>query len=119
MQAAEFTAVGIDDPEWMFTAASGGPVHPHSVSQTFDRIVRRAPVRVIPFHGLRHTHGSLLIANGIDSKVACERLGHSEFTFTVQTYQHTFPPMHTDAARVIETLLAPPVTENPQIRKAG
>ena len=90
-----------------------------SISQTFDRIVRRAPVRVIPFHGLRHTHGSLLIANGIDSKVACERLGHSEFTFTVQTYQHTFPPMHTGAARVIEVLLTPPGTENPKIRKAG
>src|SRR5690606_13819417 len=71
MQAAEFTAVGIEDPGWMFTSPTGGPVHPHSISQIFDRIARRAPVRVIPFHGLRHTHGSLLIAHGIDSKVAC------------------------------------------------
>ena len=61
---------------------------------------------------LRHT-------SGIDSKVACERLGHGEFIFTVQTYQHTLPPMHTDAARVIEVLLTPPGTENPKIRKAG
>ena len=119
MQAAEFTAVGIEDPGWMFTSPSGGPVHPHSISQTFDRIVRRASVRVIPFHGLRHTHGSLLIAHGIDSKVACERLGHGEFIFTVQTYQHTFPPMHTDAARVIETLLTPHSAENPALPKAG
>ncbi|HTN99562.1 MAG TPA: site-specific integrase, partial [Microthrixaceae bacterium] len=119
LQTAEFTAVGINDPGWMFTAASGGPVHPHSISQTFDRIVRRSPVPVIPFHGLRHTHASLLITHGIDSKVASERLGHSDFVFTVQTYQHTFPAMHTDAARVIETLLTPHSAENPALPKAG
>ncbi len=119
LQAAEFAAVGIDDPGWMFTSASGGPVHPHSISQTFDRIVRRAPVPVIPFHGLRHTHASLLIANDVDAKVASERLGHSEFVFTVQSYQHTFPGMHTDAARVIEALLTPRATENPKLAEAG
>ncbi|MCZ7538014.1 MAG: tyrosine-type recombinase/integrase [Acidimicrobiia bacterium] len=119
LQAAEFAAVGIDDPGWMFTSAPGGPVHPHSISQTFDRIVRRAPVPVIPFHGLRHTHASLLIANDVDAKVAPERLGHSEFVFTVQSYQHTFPGMHTDAARVIEALLTPRATENPKLAKAG
>jgi len=119
LQAAEFAAIGIDDPGWMFTSASGGPVHPHSISQTFDRIVRRAPVPVIPFHGLRHTHASLLIANDVDAKVASERLGHSEFVFTVQSYQHTFPGMHTDAARVIEALLTPRSTENPKVPKAG
>ena len=119
LQAAEFAAVGIDDPGWMFTSASGGPVHPHSISQTFDRIVRRSPVPVIPFHGLRHTHASLLIANDVDAKVASERLGHSEFVFTVQSYQHTFPGMHTDAARVIEALLTPRASENPKVAKAG
>ena len=119
LQAAEFAAVGIDDPGWMFTSASGGPVHPHSISQSFDRIVRRSPVPVIPFHGLRHTHASLLIANDVDAKVASERLGHSEFVFTVQSYQHTFPGMHTDAARVIEALLTPRASENPKVAKAG
>jgi len=119
LQAAEFAAVGIDDPGWMFTSASGGPVHPHSISQSFDRIVRRSPVPVIPFHGLRHTHASLLIANDVDAKVASERLGHSEFVFAVQSYQHTFPGMHTDAARVIEALLTPRASENPKVAKAG
>ena len=34
------------------------PVHPHALSQTFDRIVRRAGVPVIRLHDLRHTHGT-------------------------------------------------------------
>jgi site-specific recombinase XerC len=85
------------------TTASGDPVHPHSISQTFDRIARRAPVPIIRFHELRHTHGSLLIAYGVDAMVVKERLGHGDFVFTVQTYQHTYPPMHANAADVFET----------------
>ena len=69
LQAAEYTATGVKDPDWMFTTAGGGRVHAHSLSQTFDRIVRRAPVPVIRLHDLRHTHGSLLLAAGINPKV--------------------------------------------------
>ncbi len=119
LQSAEFAAVGIDPPGWMFTTASGDPVHPHSISQTFDRITRRAPVPIVRFHELRHTHGSLLIAYGVDAKVVKERLGHGDFVFTVQTYQHTYPPMHANAARVFETLLSPEGPENPALPKAG
>lgn len=118
MQSAEHTAVGIDNADWMFTSADGGPIHPHTLSQTFDRIVRRAPVPVIRLHDLRHTHGSILIANGVHSKVVSERLGHAWFTFTVETYQHVLPGMGEDAARVIEALLAP-ARQNPALPKAG
>src|SRR5690606_1031665 len=52
LQAAEYTATGVKDPDWMFTTAGGGCVHPHSLSQTFDRIVRRAPVPVIRLRDL-------------------------------------------------------------------
>ena len=119
LQSAEYAAIGIDDPGWMFTTATGERVHPHSISQTFDRIVRRAPVPVIRLHDLRHTHGSLLIATGVDAKVVSERLGHAQFVFTVETYQHSFPPMHTDAARVFEALLTSGTTENPALPIAG
>lgn len=118
MQAAGQAAVGIDGDDRMFTTADGGPVHPHTLSQTFDRIVRRAPVPIIRLHDLRHTHGSILIANGVHSKVVSERLGHHWFTFTVETYQHVLPGMGEEAARVFEALLSP-ARENPAARKAG
>jgi integrase len=91
-------------------------VHPHSISQTFDRIVRRAAVPVLRLHDLRHTHGSLLLAAGTSPKVVAERLGHSQFVFTVETYQHPFPGMGADAARTFEVLLTP---RQPKIVKAG
>ena len=105
MQAAEHTATGVDDPDWMFTRPDGQPIHPHSISQTFERITRRAGVPVIRLHDLRHTHGTLLITAGVPVKVVSERLGHASPTFTIETYQHVLPGMQTDAARTIESLV--------------
>jgi integrase len=91
----------------MFTDGKGEPIHPHAVSQTFERIARRAGVPVMRLHGLRHTHGTLLISAGVPVKVVSERLGHATPGFTIDTYQHVLPGMQAQAARVFEQLVAP------------
>jgi integrase len=113
-QTAEFAAVGITNEErWVFTDGDGRPVHPHAVYEAFRRIVHNAGVPTIRFHDLRHTHGSLLIKDGIPLKVVSERLGHANIAFTMQTYQHVLPGMQADAARSTERLAKPaPPTEN-------
>ena len=98
-QAAEHAAVGIhNDEQWVFTDGNSDPVHPHAVYEAFRRIVHNAGVPTIRFHDLRHTHGSLLIKEGIPVKVVSERLGHSNIAFTMQTYQHVLPGMQAHAA---------------------
>lgn len=100
----------------MFTDGHGTTIHPHAISQTFERIARRAGVRVIRLHDLRHTHGTLLIAAGVPVKVVSERLGHATPTFTIETYQHVLPGMQADAAHVFEHLIVPgllPVAQPP------
>jgi integrase len=107
-QMAEFAAVGIDNAEqWVFTDGDGDPIHPHALYEAFRRIVRRSGVPTIRFHDLRHTHGSLLIKEGIPVKVVSERLGHANIAFTMQTYQHLLPGMQSDAARTVERLTKP------------
>src|SRR6266508_6558792 len=64
-QRAEQRAAGIESAGWMFTDGSGQPIHPHAISQAFERTARRAGVPVIRLHELRHTHGTLLIAAGV------------------------------------------------------
>jgi integrase len=71
---------GPDD--WMFCNARGRFLNPESISQLFDRIVRRAELPRIRFHDLRHTHASLLVAAGVPIKVVSERLGHAHPAFT-------------------------------------
>ena len=46
---ATYAATGVDDPRLVFADANGNEVHPHALSQAFDRIVRRAPCRSSAF----------------------------------------------------------------------
>ena len=62
---------------------------------------------MIRFHYLRHTHGSLLIKEGIPVKAVSERLGHAHIAHTMQTYQHLLPGMQDDAASAAERLARP------------
>ncbi len=119
LQSAEATATGTDQLGWMFTTADGQPVHPHALSQAFERIARRAGIKVIRFHDIRHTHATLLIAAGVPIKVVSERLGHASPAFTIETYQHVIPGMQAEAARTIETLVAAVLPATPPARKAG
>lgn len=102
-------AIGIEPSTRMFTDGHGEAIHPHAISQTFERLARRAGVSMIRLHDLRHTHGTLLIAAGVPVKVVRERLGHATPTFTIETYQHVLPGMQADAARVFEQLTVPAV----------
>ena len=115
-QHTEQQAVGIEPSGRMFTDGDGTAIHPHALSQAFERIARRASVRVIRLHDVRHTHGTLLIAAGVPVKVVSERLGHASPTFTIETYQHVLPGMQADAAHVFERLItavALPADPNP------
>lgn len=109
-QSTERSAAGLEATEWMFTDQHGGPIHPQAISQTFDRMVRRAPVPRIRLHDLRHTHATLLIAAGVPAKVVAERLGHSRASFTIDSYQHVLPGMQAEAAQIFADLIAAPAS---------
>ncbi len=87
---------GADD--WIFCNTKGRFLNPESLSQLFGRILRRSSLPRIRFHDLRHTHASLLVANGVPIKVVTERLGHAHPAFTMHTYQHLLPGMSAEAA---------------------
>jgi integrase len=101
---AEGLPAGIDD--WIFCNTAGHCLNPQSISQLFDRIVARTDVARVRFHDLRHTHASLLIADGEDVKVVSQRLGHAHPAFTMHTYQHLLPGMSAAAAERFATMIA-------------
>ena len=119
-QAAEFAAVGINQgDDWLFTDGDGEPIHPHAVYEAFRRIVQNAGIPTMRFHDLRHTHGSLLIKEGVPVKVVSERLGHAHIAHTLETYQHILPGMQADAARTAERLVDPRQTDKKVTKRAG
>jgi integrase len=89
----------------MFSTIDGRPLHPHVLSQTFNRLTDGADLPRIRMHDLRHTHATLLLKAGVPLKVVSERLGHSSPAFTMTVYQHVLPGMQRAAAELFGTLL--------------
>lgn len=61
-------------------------------------------LKQISFHGLRHTHATLLIANGENIKVVSERLGHTDITMTLNTYTHVLDNMKNETASLLDKI---------------
>ena len=90
----------------VFCRDDGSPLHPDSVSQTFERLVKSADVPRIRLHDLRHTHATLALRAGVPTKIVSERLGHATPEFTMRQYQHAIPGMQAEAAEQIAALVA-------------
>lgn len=58
----------------------------------------------ITFHGLRHTHATMLIANGENIKVVSQRLGHSDIRMTLNTYTHIVDDMNKNTAQLLDKM---------------
>lgn len=99
----------------VFTRENGRPVHPHVLSQTFERLHTKAGLPKVRLHDLRHTHATLLLKAGVPLKVVSERLGHASPAFTMAVYQHVLPGMQRDAADTFARLVAEP---NPKVLDA-
>ncbi len=59
----------------------------------------------ITFHGLRHTHASILLYKGVSILSVSKRLGHSNTTTTQSTYLHIIKELETrDNDQILEIL---------------
>ncbi len=73
---------------WVFSTRSGTPINGRNLSRAYYQAIIQSGVPSIRFHDLRHTHASLLLAEGENLRVIADRLGHSQVSFTAQTYTH-------------------------------
>jgi integrase len=64
------------------------------------------PRRPSAFTDLRHTHATLLLADGEPVKVVSERLGHKSVTVTLTVYGHVLPGDQKRAASRFASLVA-------------
>lgn len=82
-------ALGRLGPDAPLLTPDGEWMRPSSVSRSFSRLARRLGLpRGLTFHGLRHTHATWCLANGVDLKTLSERLGHADEATTLRIYAH-------------------------------
>lgn len=110
-QAAERLKLGLGKPDLVFSHGDGSPFDPDSITKGFDRLIKTAGVRRITFHGLRHTHISHQLMDGVHVKIVSERAGHSSVSITLSVYAAFIPNMQADAAAGVDTWLRQALAE--------
>jgi integrase len=93
------------DSGYVFTAEDGEPIHADHMANRYDRLVAAAPVPILHFHGLRHTHATLLLKAGVPVHVVAQRLGHSSPALTLSIYSHVLPRQQAAAAAAFARLV--------------
>jgi len=77
------------DLDLIFANPDGSPLMPNSISSTVSRLYRRLGLpKGASLHVLRHSHASLLLADGVDLATVSARLGHSSVRTTADIYSH-------------------------------
>ncbi len=66
---------------------------------------KKAGVPNIGFHGFRHTHATLLMNNDVNPKEIQDRLGHSDYSITMNTYSHLAESKKRDTAEKFGAIL--------------
>jgi integrase len=94
-----------DDDAWVFSNIEGGLISPHSVSRSWRRFLIDHKLPRVSFHALRHTHASVLIADGVPIPTVSRRLGHSKSSITLDVYTHLLPGADQQAADAIAKVL--------------
>ena len=85
-------------------AIAASPTEPQNQEA---KVVAKAGLPKLTIHGLRHTHATILLEQGVNSKVVSERLGHASVATTMDIYTHVLPDMLEKAALAIDAALSP------------
>lgn len=87
-----------------FTTRVGTPVDTTNVLHGFQKILSGAGLPKMRFYDLRHTHASLLIAQGVHPKKIAERLGHASIKLTMDLYGHLFDGSDKESAERMQKI---------------
>jgi integrase len=116
-QQREHTAA---DTTWLhsgyvFTTPLGRPIDPTNLTRTFTTLLRKAGLRRIRFHDLRHSTATLLLEQGVELVVIKELLGHAHIGVTASVYAHVRIRLQRDAIDLLGNALRNPaqITSGP------
>jgi integrase len=108
------------DLDLVFANPDGTPLKPDSISASVSALFKRLKIpkpKGAALHLMRHTHTSVLLAEGVPLPAVSARLGHSSVRTTQEIYAHMITGQDEEAARKWEEyqrLNRPTVQANPK-----
>ncbi len=90
-EKAAIPASAATEQNFIFLNRAGNPIRPEAIEKMWKYLMSLSGFPYRNFHCLRHTHATLLLANGIPIIEVSRRLGHSSVTQTLDMYGHAIP----------------------------
>lgn len=89
--------------EWIFTDPMNPelPVAPPAAYRKMKLLLKKAGLPNIRFHDLRHTFATHALTSGVDAKTLSGILGHTNASFTLDTYTHVTTDMQQRASNIV------------------
>lgn len=90
----------------IFANRIGNPLDQRKISKQWAEALTAAKLPSVRLYDARHSHASILMAEGIHPKVVSERLGHASITMTLGTYSHVLPRAGKDTAAKLDEVMS-------------
>ena len=89
--------------QWIFPQPTSPelPMNPGTTYRRLKTLLEEAGLPSIRFHDLRHTFATHALTSGVDAKTLAGILGHTNASFTLDTYTHVTPDMREAAGGII------------------
>lgn len=89
--------------QWIFPqpASPELPMNPDSAYRRLKVLLKQAGLPDIRFHDLLHTFATHALTSGVDAKTLSGILGHTNASFTLDTYTHVTPDMRQQASGIV------------------
>jgi len=109
---AEALKAGVAVPAQVFVTDELTPYDGVNVRKRFEVVLRKAKLRKIRFHDLRHSYASWLIANKESLAYVRDQLGHHSIQITVDLYGHLVPGENREAVNRLDAPQPTPAEES-------
>ena len=93
--------------EWVFPHYTNpsDPLHPSSAYKKLKTLLKRLELPLLRFHDLRYTFATQATDGGVDPKTLAGILGHTDASFTLDTYTHVTSDMQRGASAIVNNMM--------------
>ncbi len=99
----EALKMGRGEPVEIIFHKNGSHMEQNYIRYIYKKLLRKAGIRTMRLHDIRHTFASLLLSNGESPVYVKEQLGHTTIQMTVDIYGHLIPSSNRQAVNKLDT----------------
>lgn len=95
-----------DNTDRLLINDEGELIRPATYRLWLKKILKRAGLKEVTLHSIRHTNITLQISSGVDLKTVSVRAGHARASTTSDIYSHFIRSSDTHASKVLDNIFA-------------